>query len=120
MTVVGNSPYTAGLLDKINAVGEALDRQERFRHALVEGGENLRTVVENLVGPDPGLDHVDHFAAARAASVPLLLGAARAVATTGITFELRICDPAAGGPLATVTVDGDRVVAEVRELDDDE
>jgi hypothetical protein len=43
-----------------------------------------------------------------------------AVATTGITFELRICDPAAGGPLATVTVDGDRVVAEVRELDDDE
>ncbi|HWS57842.1 MAG TPA: hypothetical protein VN257_04825 [Actinotalea sp.] len=120
MTVVGNSPRAADLPAVLNGVGVTADRQARFQRALDEGGDDLRAVVEVLVGDHPALCHVDHFAAVRAASVPLLLGAARAVATTGIEFELMISDPNADGPLATVTVGDERIVAEVRALPDDE
>lgn len=116
MTVVGNSPRAADLTAEINRVGVATDRQQLFQDALDEGQENLRSVIGCLVGADLAGEHIDHFAAVRAASVPLLLAAARAVATTGIEFELRLLAPGADGPLATVTVGADRVVAEVRQL----
>ena len=120
MTALGNSQRALGLEEVLNAEGGKADRQEHFQRALDEGGEDLRTVVEHLVGEHPGLDHIGHFAEVRAETVPLLLGAARVVATTGIEFELRISHPEAGGPLASVTLGDDRVVAEVRALADDE
>ena len=118
MTELGNSPRALGLAEVLNAEGVKADRQEHFQRALDEGGEDLRTVVEHLVGEHPGLDHIGHFAEVRAETVPLLLGAARVVATTGIEFELRISHHEAGGPLASVTLGDDRVVAEVRALAD--
>ena len=127
MTELGNSPRALGLAEVLNAEGVKADRQEHFQRALDEGGEDLRTVVEHLVGEHPGLDHIGHFAEVRAETVPLLLGAARVVATTGIEFDARTLalidtdsHPEAGGPLASVTLGDDRVVAEVRALADDE
>lgn len=116
MSELGNSPTLAsGLVEALNAVGAAPDRQEKFQLALDVGGGSLTAVVESLVGPNEGLNHVEHFVAARPASVPLMFGAAQSVAAVGVEFKLDIANDV-NAPDATVTLAGGRVVAEVRAL----
>ena len=120
MTELGNPPRALGLAEVHNAEGAKADRQEHFQRALDEGGEDLRTVVEHLVGEHPGLDLAVTVAGRTIAGLSSLFAIARAVATTGTELEVRLTHPGAGGPLASVSLGDDRVVAEARALADDE